>query len=279
MARKIVKHRHSIDAALEHGLSQGLIESTNTKIRLLSRIAFGFRSPEALIALAMLALGGHRPALPGRYHPRISQESLFDCVEAAARAGQRTDAARHAQEAMRLRLAEISPRTAALALAMTAMTGSDSEAGDLYQSALDHPGLVDSPFQYARVALAHGVWLRSKAHRGDARAALEAAADTFDRLGARPWSQQARFELRALGAPTARSTVLTTRERRVAELAATGESSRQIAAKLSISTRTVDAHLYRVFSKLGISRRAELGTALQATRHCEPLPRLSSETG
>ncbi|MBD9329856.1 transposase, partial [Mycobacterium tuberculosis] len=53
---------------------QGLIESTNTKIRLLTRIAFGFRSPEALIALAMLALGGRRPALPGRTkHPRISQ--------------------------------------------------------------------------------------------------------------------------------------------------------------------------------------------------------------
>jgi transposase len=66
LARRIVKHRNSINAALEHGLSQGLIESTNTKIRLMTRIAFGFRSPQALIALAMLALGGHRPALPGR---------------------------------------------------------------------------------------------------------------------------------------------------------------------------------------------------------------------
>jgi transposase len=46
-------------------LSNGLIESTNTKIRLITRIAFGFRSPEALIALAMLNLGGHRPILPG----------------------------------------------------------------------------------------------------------------------------------------------------------------------------------------------------------------------
>ena len=74
LAGRIVRHRQAIDAALEHGLSQGLIESTNTKIRLLTRIAFGFRSPEALIALAMLALGGHRPALPGRTkHPRISQ--------------------------------------------------------------------------------------------------------------------------------------------------------------------------------------------------------------
>ena len=66
LQRRIVKHRAAIDAALEHGLSQGLIESTNTKIRLLTRIAFGFRSADALIALAMLALGGHRPALPGR---------------------------------------------------------------------------------------------------------------------------------------------------------------------------------------------------------------------
>jgi transposase len=74
LAGRIVRHREAIDAALDHGLSQGLIESTNTKIRLLTRIAFGFRSAEALIALAMLALGGHRPTLPGRTkHPRISQ--------------------------------------------------------------------------------------------------------------------------------------------------------------------------------------------------------------
>ena len=61
-----MKYRRSIDAALDHNMSNALIESTNTKIRLLTRIAFGFRSPEALIALAMLALGGYRPALPGR---------------------------------------------------------------------------------------------------------------------------------------------------------------------------------------------------------------------
>lgn len=66
LGRKIRRHRKTIDNALEHGLSQGLIESTNTKLRVLTRIAFGFRSPEALIALGMLALGGYRPALPGR---------------------------------------------------------------------------------------------------------------------------------------------------------------------------------------------------------------------
>lgn len=66
LAQRIVQHRPEIYAALDHNLSNALIESTNTKIRLLTRIAFGFRSPEALIALAMLSLGGHRPALPGR---------------------------------------------------------------------------------------------------------------------------------------------------------------------------------------------------------------------
>lgn len=66
LQRRIVKHRAAIDAALDSGLSNALVESTNTKIRLLTRIAFGFHGPEPLIALAMLALGGHAPDLPGR---------------------------------------------------------------------------------------------------------------------------------------------------------------------------------------------------------------------
>ena len=56
----------SIHATLDHGLSNGLIESVNTKIRVITRMAFGFHNPTALIGLAMLALGGLRPALPGR---------------------------------------------------------------------------------------------------------------------------------------------------------------------------------------------------------------------
>ena len=66
LQRRIVKHKASILAAIEHGLSNGRIESVNTKIRLITRVAFGFKSPDALIALAMLNLGGHRPSLPGR---------------------------------------------------------------------------------------------------------------------------------------------------------------------------------------------------------------------
>lgn len=66
LAKKIKKNRTAIDAALRHGLSNGLIESVNTKIRVITRAAFGFADPHALIALAMLTLGGYRPTLPGR---------------------------------------------------------------------------------------------------------------------------------------------------------------------------------------------------------------------
>jgi len=69
LARKVGDHRRAIEAAMDSGLSNALVESTNTKIRLLTRIAFGFHGPEPLIALAMLALGGHCPGLPGRNLP------------------------------------------------------------------------------------------------------------------------------------------------------------------------------------------------------------------
>jgi transposase len=66
LGTKIRRHLDAIHATLDHGLSNGLVESTNTKIRLLTRTAFGFRSPEALIALALLDRGGYCPPLPGR---------------------------------------------------------------------------------------------------------------------------------------------------------------------------------------------------------------------
>ncbi len=66
LGRKIRRHRAAIDATLDHGLSNALIESTNTKIRVLTRMAYGFKTPAALIALALLSLGGYRPDLPCR---------------------------------------------------------------------------------------------------------------------------------------------------------------------------------------------------------------------
>jgi len=69
LGRKIRRHRTQIEAAIREDLSNALVESTNTKIRVLTRIAFGFHSAEAVIALAMLSLGGYRPNLPGRIRP------------------------------------------------------------------------------------------------------------------------------------------------------------------------------------------------------------------
>jgi transposase len=66
LARKIRRHLPAIHATLEKQMSNALVESVNTKIRLLTRVAFGFHGPEPLIALAMLNLGGYRPDLPGR---------------------------------------------------------------------------------------------------------------------------------------------------------------------------------------------------------------------
>lgn len=66
LAQKIRRHLPAIHAALEEGMSNALVESVNTKIRLITRVAFGFHGPEPLIALAMLNLGGYRPDLPHR---------------------------------------------------------------------------------------------------------------------------------------------------------------------------------------------------------------------
>jgi transposase len=66
LARLILRHRAGIAATLTHGLSNGLVESVNTKLRLLARMAFGFKNAEALVALALLDRGGYRPNLPGR---------------------------------------------------------------------------------------------------------------------------------------------------------------------------------------------------------------------
>jgi transposase len=69
VALAVSAHRQTIVASLLHGLSNARVESVNTRLRLLTRVAFGFRSPQALIGLAMLALGGLCPELPGRAQP------------------------------------------------------------------------------------------------------------------------------------------------------------------------------------------------------------------
>ena len=198
---------------------------------------------------------------------------MLDLVEAAVNTGRLEDARAHVTEAVRLYLAEVSPRMAALTIAVAAMTAPDIEAEDLYQAAMGHPGIVEFPFDYTRIVLAHGMWLRRTRRYTEARAELESAAKGFDRLGACPWAERARAELRASGGASIKQTsgeavALSAQEYRVAELAAAGRTSKEIAVQLSLSHRTVDSHLAQAFRKLGVTRRAGLSNAL---RDVEPL--------
>ena len=194
-------------------------------------------------------------------------EDMFDAVEAALHTGRLDEVDALAAEAVGLNLAEVSPRMAALAMAIAAMAAPDEQAGELYREALGHPGSVEFPFEYARIQLAQGMWLRRTRCHTQARAVLGLAAEGFDHLGASPWADRARAESRAAGAPVQRfpgdTDPLSAQQRRIAELAAAGLTSKEIAAQLSLSPRTIDTHLHRLFRKLGITRRAGLSTALR----------------
>ena len=119
------------------------------------------------------------------------------------------------------------------------------------------------PFDTARTELLYGERLRRRRRRADARKHLRAAYETFERLGATPWAEHARIELLATGEAARRrdastATQLTPQELQIARFVAEGATNRAIAAQLFLSPRTVDYHLHKVFTKLGLSPRHEL---------------------
>ncbi|MGW5381040.1 AAA family ATPase [Nocardia sp. NPDC003963] len=121
-------------------------------------------------------------------------------------------------------------------------------------------------FDHARTGLLYGEWLRRERSTLKARTILQAAKHTFERLGAVPWAERTRAELRAAGegtdsAPAAGTAQLTPQELEVVRLAAAGATNREIGARLRISPKTVSYHLYRAFPKLGVSNRRALSRA------------------
>ncbi len=194
-------------------------------------------------------------------------EELLDVVEAAVLAGRRERALGYVDQVIRMRVADISPRLAALTVAVRAMTASDDGADELYQQALAAPGLSEYAFERNRIRLSYGMWLRRRRRNSEARDHLTRAADGFRALSARPWEERSAGELRASGASVKRAAgatvTLSAQERTIAELAAAGQSNKQIAVQLYLSPRTVGAHLYRIFPKLGVTSRAALGRALK----------------
>lgn len=151
------------------------------------------------------------------------------------------------------------------------LAGPNRTAEEHFHAALAEPDAAgETPLEFARTQMCFGEWLRRRRRIVEARAQLGEALRTFESLGARPWAQRTRTELRAAGvqlpgqvrAPEDVAAELTPQELEIARLAASGMSNRQIADRIYLSHRTVAAHLYKVFPKLGITSRHQLRDAL-----------------
>jgi DNA-binding CsgD family transcriptional regulator/tetratricopeptide (TPR) repeat protein len=203
------------------------------------------------------------------HHPFVTHLAVVDVAEAAAGCDRQADA-----RALLAPLETQAARTPSPLLhsglrGARALLAGDTDAEPLFEAALaTEPG--PSPFMRARLLLAHGTWLRRQRRAADSRPSLRAARNAFDALGADAWGDRARHELRASGEqshprPPAADDGLTAQELQVAQLAAQGLTNREIGERLYLSHRTVGAHLYHAFPKLGITTRSQLGDALNAT--------------
>jgi DNA-binding CsgD family transcriptional regulator len=226
-------------------------------------------------ALALLDLTTGRPAAAlerlraviAPWHPTahatIGLLATGTLVEAAARAkaleGLEADVARFE------RWAELDRRssTQVVARRCRALISRGEEAERHFRAALATDGLADLPHELARTELLYGEWLRRRRRKADARVHLRTALALFERLGARPWTERVRAELRASGQTARRRDPgtweqLTPQELQVVLLAGRGLTNQQIAEQLYVSRHTVGYHLHKVYAKLGITSRVEL---------------------
>jgi DNA-binding CsgD family transcriptional regulator len=225
--------------------------------------------------LAILDLVEGRPAaarerllaLSASYHPTahaaIALLATEDLVEAATHAGAPDGMEPLVARVERLAAWDQQAWTQVVAHRCRALVTPGPAAEGHYQAALAVHGVHGLPLELARTQLLYGRWLRRARRRADARPHLRAALELFERLGATPWAEQARTELRASG-QTARSRDpstrgrLTAQELRIARLAQQRLTNREIAARLFLSFHTVSYHLHQIYTKLGIASRADL---------------------
>ncbi|GAA3573306.1 LuxR family transcriptional regulator [Nonomuraea rosea] len=226
------------------------------------------------LALAAMAHGDYETAYahwtsispPGVISPYVAFApwAVFELVESAVRTSRTAEAKAHVAAADGL--ADRAPRLRLHVMAAQALVASDEEAVPLFRAALALPRTERWPFDHARVRLALGELQRRRLQPGEARPDLRRAAGLFASIGATAWQQRAEQELRATGvAVTQRPKAahgLTAQQLEVAQLAASGLSNKEIGERLFLSSRTVSAHLYRIFPKLGITSRAALRDAL-----------------
>jgi DNA-binding CsgD family transcriptional regulator len=237
------------------------------------RSGSNFMANRARHALGLLDLSMGRPGPaadqllvltdPGHpdFHWVVGLPAIPDAVEAAVRAGRPGDAEPRLAVAQRWVGQAPTPLRRALLARCEALLG-QRDWDEAFDEAAQHAPALP-PLQRARTELLYGEWLRRERRRIDARGHLRAALDLFRQLGATPWAGRAEAELRAAGETVRKSepaalAQLTPQERKIADLVTDGLTNRDIAAQLYLSPRTVDYHLRKVFTKLGIASRTEL---------------------
>ncbi|XVV08845.1 ATP-binding protein [Actinoplanes sp. CA-131856] len=196
--------------------------------------------------------------------PAVCQWTLGELVEAAVRAGEPAVAA-EARERLAVRTAAVGNDWA---LAAQALAGALLEPSDeLFREAIGRYAAAAMPVPQMRARLLYGEWLRRDNRRAEARVELRAAHEAFTTMGAEAFAERAGRELTATGETVRARTPgapvdLTAQEGQIARLAVAGRTNAEIAATLFLSPRTVEWHLRKVFTKLGIGSRRELAAAL-----------------
>ena len=191
-----------------------------------------------------------------------------ELAEAQLRSGDELAAAATAQEYLVRATEKGQPWALARAHRAAALTCPDpAERTSLFERALElHGGSLDL-FEEARTRLAYGAALRRSRSRVAARPQLRLALDAFERLGARPWADLAASEFDATGEKVRRGSegylgVLTSQEIRIARMLSDGRTTKETAAALFLSPKTVEYHLRHVYQKLHVGSRDELRAAM-----------------
>jgi DNA-binding CsgD family transcriptional regulator len=200
----------------------------------------------------------------------VSVWAAIELVEAATRSDE-PEMAREALERISAATA-VAPTDWALGIQARsrALVSEGEDAERLYREAIERLGRTRLRPELARAHLLYGEWLRRENRRVDARAQLRPAHDQLTSTGMEAFADRARGELLATGEKVRKRTVetrdeLTEQEERIARLARDGLSNPEIGARLFLSPRTVEWHLRKVFSKLGISSRRELANVLPSS--------------
>lgn len=218
-------------------------------------------------------LGNHeaalQAALASQSRHRAGSYTLWavypELVEAAARVGRPQEAVDAARLLERLARAHPAPWAVAQWLQARALLGEGENCDMLYREAIDHYAKTGVHIHHARTRLTYGEWLDREGRTAEAHTELRAAYEMLSSMGADAFAERAARKLRAAGEkPRPQDTdddplgVLTARERLIVGKVAAGASSREVAAALFLSPRTIDTHLHNAYRKLGISSRRQL---------------------